>query len=666
VSNTLAAMVLLLPSAWLACFFLFRELAGRRRIGPDWRLSFLLATIAWGALLAVGTESLSVGTALNSMGVRLWWLLCNACLWSGLFLSRRKSTAPAPWNFANELASFAAWPTDAGLMLGAAALFAAFLGGIALLTPSNNWDSLTYHLARVMHWLQQQSVAHYPTNMDAQLQLGPWSEFVQAHLWLLWGGDRFANLEQWSAMVGSMIAASWLAGELVPEGVAATAKARTEAFAALLVVTLPTGIVEAITTQTDYTTAFWLLCFAGLAMAWWREPANRAYALGFGAALGLGVLTKFTMVIYAAPVGVAAAIALAWRERRAPNQILLPGIASLAVCLAIVSPHFIRNRAVYGSAMGSQAVQTENRVPRLSVAGIAANLIRNAELQANTGIRPLTHVVNRMLATLESWTGRPPNDPDFSSGERDSTPPDEFLVFDSYASSPWQAALIPLAAIVAVAGRGRNRLTLLALALGFAGMVLFCCVLRWQIWNSRYHLPLLVFFMPAVAAVLVPCAPRWLAGGLGAGLVAFACVIVANNQSRPIFDAAYRAEPRMQQYFESPLGKQYFEPMRKVARQIAATRCTEVGLKLSSDDAEYPLWLMLREAGFKGRIDHVFVEGPSAKLPGPDRLPDVIITTLPGHPTGEMAQQFPAQTTIKPYTLYWSAAISEARTKAGN
>jgi 4-amino-4-deoxy-L-arabinose transferase-like glycosyltransferase len=659
-------MLLLLPSAWLACFLLARELAGRRCISPDWRLSFLLATTCWGALLTFGTEILSLATALNGPGVQLWWLLANAFLWGALWvLRRRSSSAQAPWNLSAEWKAVAAWPLDARVMLAAAVLFAAFLGGIALLTPSNNWDSLTYHMARVMHWVQQQSVSHYPTNMDGQIQMGPWSAFVQTHLWLLWGNDRFANIVQWSAVASSMVAASWLVCQLLPEGTAPAIAARAQAFAALLVATLPTVIVESVTTQTDCTAGFWLLCFAGFALAWWRDPANRLYAVAFGAALGLGALTKFTMIIFAAPIGVAAAAALAWKQRNAFASLLLPGVISLAIWLAIVSPHFIRNRMVYGSAVGSQTAQAQTGMPRFSIPGILSNLIRNAQLQANTGIPPLTHALNQIADTLQSWTGRPPNDPEFSSGAKDSPPPDQFLVFDSYASSPWQVGLILVAAAVGFAGLRKNRLAMLGMGLGLAAAVLFCSVLRWQIWNCRYHIPLLLFFMPLAAAVLVPRMPRWLASALATGLLLFGCVIVASNQSRLIFNAAYRAQPRLQQYFFSPLGEQFYAPMRDAVREIVASRCNAVGLKLSPDDAEYPLWLMLRDAGFKGRIDHQFVEGPSARLPGPERLPDVIITTLPGRPVGEMGQLFPAQTKIGPYTLYWSAAIAQARTQAG-
>ena len=566
-------MVLLLPSAWLACLLLLREMVTRRWIEPDWRFSFILACAAWGIGLNFGTELLSLAILLNAPMVRLFWLFANLALWGGWYFFKRKNSLEPRregWTFADELRKLRAWPLDARLMLGAALLFAAFLGGIALLTTTTNWDSLTYHLARVMHWLQQQSVAHYPTNMDGQLQMGPWSAFVQAHLWLLWGNDRFANLVQWSAMLGSMVIATLLARQLLP--VETQAGLRAQAFAALLVVTLPTGIVESITTQTDYTTGFWLLSLAALGLAWCREPGNWIYALGFGATLGLGVMTKFTMVFYAAPIGVAVAATLLWQERRAWASLLPPALAALTLCLALVLPHFIRNQIVFGSAIGSQTVQGNHSINHVSLSGILSNLIRNVELHSNTGMPALTHQLNRLAHTIQGWTGRAPDDPALSNFSSMYEPPDEFFVFDSFAASPWHAGLVGIAAVVGMMTWRKNRLALAGMGLAFAGFVFFCMTLRWQIWNSRYHLPPLLLFMPLVAAVLVPRISRWVVYAGGLGLLVFGMVIVANNRSRPIFDASWRAKPRLEQLV-SFQGEKYYAG-------IARRRCRDHGERL--------------------------------------------------------------------------------------
>ncbi len=657
VGNKLPTMLLLLPSAWLALFFLFREAATRRRPESDWRFSFLLATASWGGLLSVGTEILSLARWIDTSGVRIFWILANGALWGRLLFMRRRAQAKSKgWTVGGGLKELWAWPLDARTMLSAAGLFTIFLGGIALFTPTTNWDSLTYHMARVMHWIQQRSVAHYPTNMDGQIQMGPWSGYVQAHLWLLWGNDRFENMVQWSAMAGSMVAGTLLVRQLLPDGAATSA--RTQAFAALLIVTLPTGIVEAITTQTDYSTGFWLLCVCSLGLEWYREPANRISAFGFGVALGLGVLTKFTMIFYAAPVGLAVAIMLLWKQRGDMPQVIFPGVGALTIALMLVAPHFIRNEVVFGSVIGSQSARVGTGVSRISLSGVLSNIIRNAELHSNTGIPPLTHQLNHLAHTLQSWTGRAPDDPELSNFSSMYEPPDEFFVFDSFAASSWHACLIGAALMLGLATFRKNSLAMTGFGVAFVGFTLFCIGLRWQIWNSRYHLPALLLCMPLTAAVLIPRVSRWLTYVTGIGLLTFGMAIVANNRSRPIFDAAWRSQPRSEQTL-SFQGIQFYQPMRAVVEKIVAEGCVDVGLKLEADHPEYPFWIMLRESGFKGEIHHQLVSGPSARLPGPPGIPDVIITTLSGKPNGGMSKTFPAQTEIGPYTLYWSAKISE-------
>jgi 4-amino-4-deoxy-L-arabinose transferase-like glycosyltransferase len=675
-------MVLLLPSAWLAGFLIFRKLAARNRLPADWRFSFILACALWGAVLVLGTEILSLFVSFNAVSVLLFWLCVNVCLWGGLYRFSNLASAGGDRPLTPSLSpsdgekvsegrerGSAGWPLDAKILLAVALLFAAFLGGIALLTPTTNWDSLTYHLPRVLHWIQNQNVAHFPTNMAAQIQMGPWPAFVEAHLWLLWGGDRLANLPQWCAMLGCLVIATLIVRQLLPAAAGAMG-ARAQAFAAVLVVTLPTGIVESITPQTDYLTAFWLLSLASLGLEWCRQPRCALLAAGFGVVLGLGSITKLTFPLFGFPIGLATAAVLLWQQRRAPRPIFVQAAGALVLCLALVLPHLIRNQRAFGSVLGWQAIQQNQVVGHFSLSSLIFNVIHNAELQSNTGIEPLTRRLNQFARAVEGWTGCRADDPELSYPGSLYQAPDEFFVFDSFAASPWHAGLIAVAVLVGLLRPRQNRLALAGMALAFAGFTLFCALLLWQIWNSRYHLPFLVLSLPLAAALLAPRLNRWLICAIAAGLFVFAMIIVANNRSRPVFDPAWRAQPRMQQMF-SFMGTKFYGPMRGAVKEITAMNCGEVGLKLWPDTPEYPLWLMLREAGFKGGIYHVLVEGPASRLPEAGGTPDVIVTSRAGHPAGDLAVQYPTATEISVrgadgatnvlFSLYWSAKISERR-----
>ena len=76
--------------------------------------------------------------------------------------------------------------------------------------PSNG-DSLVYHLVRVVHWIQDQSVGPFATHYVAQIELSPLAEFNLAHFHLLVGSDRLDAYVQLLACIICLVAVSEIA-----------------------------------------------------------------------------------------------------------------------------------------------------------------------------------------------------------------------------------------------------------------------------------------------------------------------------------------------------------------------------------------------------------------------------------------------------------------------
>jgi hypothetical protein len=56
--------------------------------------------------------------------------------------------------------------------------FSAFLGILCIqgiIYPPNNWDSLTYHMGRIPHWIVQKSLDTFPTHIYRQIYSPPLS-----------------------------------------------------------------------------------------------------------------------------------------------------------------------------------------------------------------------------------------------------------------------------------------------------------------------------------------------------------------------------------------------------------------------------------------------------------------------------------------------------------
>jgi len=166
--------------------------------GVDWRRSILSAALFWAAILTAMTEVLSVFSLISPPYVLGGWLIVNLLMI--FYLSRLSSPRQVPQQLQELARDWSKTLEDNPFIRFCLICLLPLLGLsllVALIAPPNNWDSMTYHMARVMYWMQHQSVAHYPTHNPRQLDSPPWSSFAIMHLQLLSGGDRFANLVQW-------------------------------------------------------------------------------------------------------------------------------------------------------------------------------------------------------------------------------------------------------------------------------------------------------------------------------------------------------------------------------------------------------------------------------------------------------------------------------------
>jgi 4-amino-4-deoxy-L-arabinose transferase-like glycosyltransferase len=641
--------------AWLACFWLCREGAARGRIRPEWPVSWALASAGWGALL---TWTVEVSSALGQLKpwtlFGIWCGLSAVLLLPALWLSRRRGLTWATAllqgrSFCQR--QWAASPPDVILALGFTALLLLLLGSNAWEMVTNNSDSLSYHMARVMHWMQNQSVAHYPTNDFRQNEWAPWPAFVQVSLYLLHGGDRWANLPQWFAMLSCVVTAPWIAWELwqrweTRSGSAGAAaaepqtRARVGACAAVLLVTLPIGVAQSVSTQTDYLCAGWLLWLMAFSLLLLREPRNIWYALGAAFALALGLLTKPTMFIYASPLIAALALALVRREKAG----LLRLAIIFAVCVAAINaPHMWRNYSATGSLLSRPHTFLIECNKSISWSGTLSNMIRNLALETETGIAPLARVINGAIAAAHRVTGRSLNDPDTTYYMSRFEFVETSEVFDCQASNLLHLILLVTACGLAIATPGADWRMLLYPLLALAGLILFCALLRWNRWHSRFHLAWFVLTMPWVATVLVRRLSSPLLALLPFLLFGTGLYTMFQNKTRPILNQAVTTVPREKQYLavQEPT---LWPVLDRMSERIVASRCPNVGLKLPYLDyggIEYAIWMSLQNHGFTGRIDHAFVNEEGARGHGTNPIPCVVIVTGEGPFPAALTNAFP-------------------------
>ena len=348
----------------LAYAFLYVLFQTRSR---SWRASFLNSAVVCGALVVLVSEGLGVIHALTPTALAVAWsatdlLLAGGagCSLIGFRIARRPVLAFRSLNLD--------W-TDF-LLLAGVSVIAVLVGLTALLSPPNTSDVMAYHLPRVVHWLQQGSLALYPTRELRQLAMPPGAELCILQFHALAGGDSLDNLPQWWSFVGSAIGVSLVASEL-------GAGARGQVVASVVCATIPEGILTASSAKNDYVLSFWLVALTWYMLRYSRDP-NSALLWGIGGALGLASVTKGTAVVLIAPLllCLCAGWALATWKRlmtRIPLVILVVATINLG--------YWVRNTRCYGFPLGPTAAPTgwqmkyTNQIH--SLGSIASNVVRN-------------------------------------------------------------------------------------------------------------------------------------------------------------------------------------------------------------------------------------------------------------------------------------------------
>jgi 4-amino-4-deoxy-L-arabinose transferase-like glycosyltransferase len=583
------------------------------RLQKDGREVFLLSVLIAGLFLALGTESLSAFHALTREGVFLFWLVVAAAvlLFSG-FCRHGIPSIRVPYPYRREPclrrhplnSMFGFIPSgkfeiSVVVILSFMAL-ALFVQGF--FSAPNTFDSMTYHLSRVMHWAQNRSIEFYPTAIERQLWMPPLAEYGVLHLYLLTGSDRLAFLPQWIGYIGCIVSASMIAG-------CWGADRRGQVIAAALCAAIPMAVLQSVSTQTDLVAGFWGMSSVVWFLLWSKRGHSRGYALCGAAALALGVLTKLS-VLLVLPV-----IILILLLSNGPLVLRRALMAMGLICLAVLlvnGPHMARVYACFHTLSPASA---EGRLTneRASFRTVVFAGIKNLALHLTVPSDRLNAWMRSGVDGLGQWLGVDGKDPAVDLAPGDRYLKKQHVFYESRAPNGLHVLLgiVVLGALV-VGWRAYPAVVIgygLALVVGF---FLLSVVMKWQPWGGRFQLVLFMLGAPLAAFVLARMGmpARWLKIMTVAFLLLAACWAVFNSSHPWVGKDAFYRLTREEQYFMGvPERRSFFV---SAADKMERFGCLSVGLKLSGQESwEYPLWAMLDARGLKVDLRHVDVPGKS-------------------------------------------------------
>jgi hypothetical protein len=361
---------------------------------------------------------------------------------------------------------------------------------IAVGTPPNNWDSMSYHLPRAVEWLQRGGVTYVPDAATERINaLQPIGE-----LEILWtlsflGADAAAALPQLLAELASLVAIYAIARRIGfgrPDA----------AFASLLAATLTQVALQSVTSQNDLVAASFVVAAAALILG--RTGSEVALA-GLGLALALG--TKLTSA-YALPVLVALALV------SLPRRLLGECAAAAAISFLLVGSYgYVLNRVETGRLLGDPSVTDPYRPAHVTLDGTASTVARiGFRFFDLSGLHPKSEVPDAISSAgrhVFDALGIPANPPETSVEPRFDFAVGQAASEDiSYFGPLGVLLVLPLSigfAVVSITRREWQRLAL-ALALPLT-VVEIALTYRYNIWLGRFLIMPVLLTMP-LAAVL--------------------------------------------------------------------------------------------------------------------------------------------------------------------
>lgn len=607
----LSLSLLIIPVSFIAIWLLVNTYLNR----CDWRLSFLLAFVTINIYIVFLTELLSSFTLLTKAMVFISWLVPI------LFLIALKLIINPRKQILFPRFSFTSWNWYDWIILFFVILIMLILGITALIAPPNTPDVLNYHMPRVMHWIQNHSVRHYPSGIEIQNSYPPAAEFQVLQLVILNGNDRWSNFAAWFTLLATAICASYLTSFLeVPRS--------GQLLSSLFVVTLPISISQASSVKNDLQVAFWILLVLTLMLEYYSRPNSRNLLIFIFAAIGLGLLTKTNTIVYLAPILMW--FAIKFIKNNGLKSVLQWGLVALLVISIINAGYLIRNVQTYNALMEphqSSRLMNDSITP----GGVFSNMLRNATFHAQFPWPTVRNNINLFILKVHVKLGMDINEPRVTSDGYFSVM--ELNTNETLSGNTFHAwLLIFLLVIYVINFRKKKRNALFYWLLFFAGSgyVLFSALLKWQAFGARYFLPVFFLMAPIFGLVLSSIKYRVFTLPIILAMVVFSWPWLLVNEFRPLISSSmFTNDPSILKADRMSLllggDQQIYPGLYALPEIVKQTQCNSIGIYGGGDTKEYHIWAILDSPRDDLRLEWIVAGTPSAAYIDPDFDPCLIV-----------------------------------------
>ncbi len=564
--------------------------------GKNDQQSLLLISIKSILLISVfswfSIEFLSLFKGLNFLNISISWMFLITFLIIYL-LKNKKIVSRFNCRILNV---FQFWTSLSILQKTIGVLCFSFIGVLfaqGLVFAPNNWDSQTYHLARIIHWFNQGNVTYYPTHIVRQLYQPPFAEYLIMHSMALTKGDSFAFSIQWYFYIFSALSVMQITQYFSQKHIIIL-------LAGILALFIPEAVLQATSTQNDIVNTFFIL----VSIIFFTESILKQSKGNFsylGIVIGLAFLTKALAYIYIPLFGIL--FIILYINKNHTNTLLKNYVYYISITLGIIVTinlnHSFENYKISNTIFGTDAQESkdyalENKTPISIVSNMAKNIGLHADplYVKNAGNRIIEKLHLVMHYDLNK-VGNNYKGMKFScnpglKNHEDCQP--NFIHF----------LLIIFTILLLIFNFLKNRKNkqtkiqfyyTMTISLCF---ILFCILFKWQPWNTRIQLPLFFLYIPMIAIGLGQLKFKKGIISLLIFILFVNCVyITIYNFNKPIIHSKQTSkisceDNHYKQYFANSLN--YYKDFDVITKMIASKKNDTIGLIVHSDTWEYPLY----------------------------------------------------------------------------
>ena len=494
----------------------------------------------------------------------------------------------------------------------------------AIKTVPYNYDSMTYHLPRIYHWLQNRSISYYATGIDRQVANPVLSEYINLNVCGIWGGsDRLVNVLQCCSYLTDGIIVFHIAKKL-------RCSEKYCTMAAILFYTMPIAIAEAFTTQVDTLSSMFMLGFVYVIldlidtsekMIFDESTWNKVIILAFS--IALGYLSKPSVCI----VMVLFALWLLFVVITRKDSFVVIGtyiVVALLIVAAMLLPTCYRNVCTFGAILApvtgeARLVGTMNwryliiNFLKNFVLNMSTNWIANTNYYLETGVRILAKLLKVDIDNIAiAGAGR----------QYFMISPQNYN--HDFAINPVMIYLFIVSIVLFVVINRKKRLAetpnifYIVSSLSFLS---FCIIARWEPYTSRYMMGFFAILCPAIVAQI----QEWCADEDSIKIVSvksiiyLLCIFEFTGVILYHGNIAISSQRKEGSYYM--LGSNIYEEYGEITDIINGMSCDNVGLMIGEDTWEYPYWVQLRGK----RIEHVNVKNDTSIYEDVGFVPECII-----------------------------------------